>query len=185
MNNEREGRGRRRLAAGMSGMAGFVALSSAAWACTVVMGITKVSNPSNGTYTSMDREGNVTGPGVKGFRGDTLKVMSWELKPNAKYSLWFVFPDAVAAGKGCHAANSTNTYGVIMKTPSGTALKKMLSDGAGQLDRDPNTAGAQPYKAVIPNDPRTETGGTAELCGREFYPVVDQTATQHVKLTIL
>lgn len=177
--------GRRALLGGFTGVVGVVALASAAWACTVVMGITKIANPTNSTYVVVDKEGKSTGPGLTASPGQVVKVSAWELQPNTKYKMWFVYPSAVAQGFGCHHAGNTGVKSVAMQKPDGTPLK-MKSNSQGQLDRDPNTSAAEAYKGVIPT--ANSEMGTAELCGVEIYPDTsgaNHSATQHVKGTIV
>lgn len=174
---------------GITGLAATVAVvlaaSSAAWACTMIMGITKISNPSNGTWVMIDKQGLKSGPGLKGARGSTVKVMAWELPAGSEFTLWFVWPKSLKNGIGCHEV--TDTSGSIMRKPSGALLTNMLADANGSFDGNPSLEGAQAYKAVIPNIAQATTGGTAQICGRENPPFNGQyeAATQHVKLTIL
>lgn len=180
---------RRAAAASFTGVAGVVVLASAAFGCTMIMGVTKIANPTNGSYIVINKDGTSSGPGVSAWKKNTIKVSAWELPPGAEYELWFVWPGAVTNGTGCHTVDSTT--GMVMKTPAGVKLdaaNPMRANSAGMLDRDAVTAGAQPYKAVVPKNELAVRGGTAQICGREIPPwnnAMYESATQHVNLTIL
>ncbi|MGH3371518.1 MAG: hypothetical protein ACRDPR_16125 [Nocardioidaceae bacterium] len=148
-------------------------------------GLIKVANPSNGTFTSIDGEGFPhPGSGLRASRGDVLKVKTWELKPNATYALWLIWPDAAFEGTTCRFANAES--GRIMENAlkPGVNLTSMKTNAFGQLDRNLNTPTADAYKAVLPDDPRA-SAGTAEICAREVWPVREQTTSQHVRFTVV
>lgn len=183
-------RGRRRLAAGSCvGVAGVLALASSALACTIVMGGVKVANPSNGSATTISRDGTIvyTNGGISGTKGQTVKISAWDLFANEAYAIWFIFPGATGIGANCHTADATSEK-VVMRTPAGVKLSKVKTNGAGFFDRDPALAGNQPYKAVIPKDPRV-VPGQAEICADQVRPPSnpwnDDSATHHVNITIL
>lgn len=181
----------RRAAVGTfgSGIA-VVLLASAAFACTMIMGNTKIANPSNATWIQIEPDGDRFGPGVTAARGATVKVTAFTLPPKSKYVLWFVWPASVTNGVGCHEVDTTT--GMVMKTPAGVKLNEanpMKANSSGALDSNATLAGNQPYKAKIPTDARAVSGGTAQICGREIPPWRSSTgweaATQHINLTIL
>lgn len=166
-------RTRRRRVTGFALVAAsaVLGLASAAWACGTSMGWIKVSSPTTGTFSYADFAGQTSSG--QGARGSTIKVTGGQLKPKpAKYSLMFTRP---GSGLDCHTATE------MLKSPAGAVLKKMTTNGKGLLDRDLVAAAAQPYKAVIPSDSPT---GTANICGREFYPVPDNTYTGHATFTV-
>lgn len=163
---------RRRLAGfALVAASGVLGLASAAWACGTSMGWIKVNSPSTGTFSYADFAGQTsTGQGA---RGSTIKVTGGQLKPKpAKYSLMFTRP---GSGLDCHSATE------ILKSPAGVELRKMSTNSSGLLDRDLTVAGTQAYKATIPSDSPT---GAANICGRELYPVPDNTYTGHATFTV-
>lgn len=149
------------------------------------IGLIKISNPSNGSFTSIDGEGFYhPRSGLRASRGDVLKVKTWELKPNATYALWIIWPDAAFEGVTCRFANAQT--GRIMENAlkPGMNLISMKTNAFGQLDRNLSTSAIEAYKAVVPDDPRAAEG-TAEICAREVTPVREDTTSQHVRFTIV
>ena len=148
-------------------------------------GLIKISNPSNGTFTSIDGEGFPhPGSGLRASRGDVLKIKTWELKPNATYALWIIWPDAVFEGVTCRFATAETGQVMENALKPGVYLTNMRTNGFGQIDRKLSTATIDVYKAVVPDDDRA-AAGTAEICAREVSPAPEQTTSQHVRFTIV
>lgn len=147
------------------------------------IGMMKIANPSNATFTAVTDEHPSPGSGLRAAPGDVLKVKAWQLKPNATYALWLIWPDAVFEGVKCRAANATT--GRIMENAlkPGVNLTAMKTNSVGNLDRNLGTSAIEAYKAVLPDVPRAAPG-TATICAREMTPVAEETTSQHIYFTI-
>ncbi|MDP9403186.1 MAG: hypothetical protein M3P85_07580 [Actinomycetota bacterium] len=152
-----------------AGVAGFLGVTSVAWACTQIMGQIKICSVSTGTCTD-----TATGSKGSGAPGSTIKVRAKGLRVKpATYALYFA--DA-ASLHDCHSSLT------ILKSPAGDTLNNMTTNKYGELDRNLSMSGIQPYKAVIPAN---ALSGDAIICGREVTPEKEDSATAHASFTIV